>query len=830
MHGNHLLWGDLKHAIRRLARDWQFALSAVLILTLGIGVNTAIFSVVNALLFRKQPFPNSDRLVNLYQNVGDRAEPTGVSFPTYRDIAASADVFSAAAAVLPDSVMYQGSEDLRFAIAEYVTSHYLDVAGYRVTAGRWFTAVEDRAGSAPTAVIGYRTWQSKFASDYGILGRTIRLNGTPVTVVGIGPQQLASAFHPTLIADFWLSMSAIPSIEAGTNRAGLLERRGDFPFEVRARLRDGVSASQARAAMDVLARRLAADHPDTDPGKGITLLRTNDVVIHPREQDLWMKLISTILLTIVGLVLAIACSNLATMLLVRGTGRAKEVSVRLAVGATRWQLIRHFLTESVLLSLCGAAGGFVLSNWAIRYLASLIPIRFDMQIDYRILAFTLALSLITGIGLGLAPALRSTRVDLLPALRGESASSLSLTRGWFTLKNVLLAGQVAGSFLLLVGTAFLIRAVTSVDSKEPGFAVDGVALVSTNARYAGYSEAEAQRIYQELRRRIAAIPGVQAVFAGTDATLTSVNSREIEIDGAAGVNGNRLQVESAWGSPGYFETLQIPVLFGRSFQDSDVPGRPLVAVVNETMARRVFGSLNVVGRRFRYGGLEQSQEAKTPVEIVGVVRDIRSLEPGRGPQPTFYVPAAQAGVETSTFGARTLGDAVGLLQAMQSEIRSLDSALPVLGAQTMKQRIDAELMAWRSGVAFLGGMGGVALALASVGLYAVVRFAVSKRAVELGIRMALGAQRRQVVWLVMKEMTILIGVSIAIGSAVSLAAVAVLQSVVAVPSGASVVLPGADRTTLLLVVVLMAATAGLAAYIPARRAANADPSVSLRHQ
>jgi hypothetical protein len=289
-------------------------------------------------------------------------------------------------------------------------------------------------------------------------------------------------------------------------------------------------------------------------------------------------------------------------------------------------------------------------------------------------------------------------------------------------------------------------------------------------------------------------------------------------------------VESAWSAPGYFETLQIPLLFGRTVQEYDLPGRPLVAIVNETMARRVFGSPNPVGRRFRYGGFEGSLEATIPVEIVGVVRDILSLEPGRGPPAMFYLPVAQAGGDTSTFGARTLGDAAGLLQAMQQEIRSLDPTLPVLGARTMRQRIDAELLVWRGGIAFLGGMGAVALALAGVGLYAVVRFAVSKRSLELGIRMALGAQRRQVVWLVMRETTIVIGVSIGVGTLVSMAALAALESVVSVPSGVPVELPGADPLALLSVIAVMAATAGAAAYFPARRAAKADPSVSLRHQ
>ncbi len=817
--------GEFKQALRRLRRDWQFSVAAVLILALGIGANTAIFSVVNAVLFHKQPFPDSDRLVNLYQNVGDRAEPTGVSYPTYRDIAPS-EVFTAAAAVLQDGAAYQGPEDLRYAIIEYTTSNYLAVAGHRLTAGRWFTREEDTAGPVPAAVIGYRTWKNKFGGDNAILGRTVRLNGAPVLVVGIGPQQLASAFHASLVTDFWISMSGIPVLENGTNRATLLDRRGDFPFEVRARLKDGVSVSQARAALDVIARRLATDHPDTDPGKGITVVPTDDVIIHPREQDTWMRLISTTLLTIVGMVLAIACSNLATLLLVRGTARAKEVSVRLAIGATRWQIVRQFLIESSLLSISGAAGGVALSKVTIRYLSTLIPITFDMQLDYRVLAFTLALSLITGIGLGLAPALRSTRIDLLPTLKGENTTSPALNRGWFTLKNVLLAGQVTGSFLLLVGTAFLIRAVMSVRSDELGFTVNGVAIVSTNARYAGYGEAESQRIDQELRRRIAAIPGVQSAFAGSGATIVSGMTREIEIEGAPSTEGRGIPVDFAWGAPGYFETLQIPLLFGRAFQDTDSPGRPRVAIVSEAMARSVFGSLNVVGRRFRYGGLEGSKEAKVPVEIVGVVRGIRSLEPGRAPQPTFYLPAAQSGGDTSTFVARTLGDATGLVQAMQREIQSLDPTLPVLGARTMKQQIDNELMLWRGGIAFLAGMGGSALALAVVGLYAVVRFAVSKRSAELGIRMALGAQKGQVVWLVMREMTILIGVSIALGGIVSAASLALLQSSLALPFA----LPGADSTTLLLVTVAMAATAGLAAYIPARRAAAADPSSALRHQ
>ena len=823
---------DVKHAIRRLARDWQFTLAAVLILALGIGINSAVFSVVNALLFRTQPFPDSDRLVNLYQNVGGRAEPAGVSFPTYRDMAASTGVFSAVAAVLPSGVEYQG----QLAFAEYLTSNYLQVAGHAQFAGRWFTEAEDRLGAAPTAVIGYRTWQSKFRSDLRILGQTIRLNNVPVTIVGIGPGHLASASHPTLIADFSLPMSAIDSVGSHSNLPEVLDRRGQFVFEVRARLKRGVSVTEAHAAMNVLAQRLATDYPDSDPGKGITVVRTDSVVIHPGEQDLWMTLLSTTLLIIVGLVLAIACSNLATLLLVRGTNRAKEVSVRLAMGATRWQLISHLLTESVLLSLCGASAGLVLCNWTIRYLAALIPVSFDLHLDYRVLVFTLAISLVTGITLGLAPALRSTRVDLLSALRGESTpSSLSPGQRWFTMKNVLLVTQVAGSFLLLMGTAYVVRMVTSMRSQDPGFAVQGVALADISPRLSGYDQAASERLHKELRRRIAEMPGVQAVFTSAGSPVGSNVSREIEIDGppGAGTPGSntwRFGVKMALASPGYFETLQIPLLHGRTLQESDVPGRPLVAIVNETLARRIFGTPNAVGRRFRYGDAERSQEAKIPVEISGVVRDTAGLDPGTGSQAVFFLPAAQTGAELSTLVVRTSGDAAGFVKLMQREIRALDATLPVR-ARTMEQQLENDLQLWNWAVGFVGGMGLVALALASVGLYAVVRFAVSKRSVEFGIRMALGARNKQIVWLVMKEITILIGMSTMIGSAGSVAVMALAPSLIETPSTVHLeALPGVDPVAMLAVFVVMVATAGAAAYFPARRAANADPSVSLRRQ
>jgi predicted permease len=818
----HLLGHDVRQAVRRLSRDWQFSAAAVLILALGIGANTAMFSVVNALLFRPYPFPDSHRLVNLYQNVGERAEPAPVSFPVYRDIVLSSNVFSALTAVLAEDVRYQAGEGLRKAFVEHTTSSYLDVLGSRLTAGRWFTEAEDRAGGPPAAVIGYRTWERQFASDFGIIGQTIRVNGAPITVVGIGPRELTSTTHPTLVTDFWLSMSAVAGVAGSSHHAGILERRGDRNFEVRARLKEGVTLAQAQTSMDVLARQLAKDYPASDPGKGITVIPTDQVVIQPGDADTMVAYGSAVVMGIMGLVLAIACSNLATLLLVRGTGRAREVSVRLALGASRSQLVRHFLAESVLLAMCGAAAGFVLSQWTIQYLVTLPQLSFDLRIDYRILGFAVGIGLVTGIAFGLAPALRSTKVEIVSALRGGDGS-LSFTRGWFTLKNVLLAGQVAGSFLLLMVTGVLIRTVTSMQTQELGFTTEGVAVVRVGGRFAGYGEAAAERMHQELLRRIARIPGVQSAFATSGSPVGSSVGRPIEIDGSA-AGRTSFRAESTWASPGFFETLQIPVLFGRSFQEHDLPGTPHVAVVNETMARRIFGSPNAVGRRFRYGGIEQAQEVKTLVEIVGVVRDTSALQILTGPESLFYLSAAQNGVETSTLVARSSLDAEGLLQAMQREVRSFDSALPVMQARTMEQLLEARFSIWKQGSAVLGALGILALALASLGLYAVVRFSVSKRSWELGIRMALGARGRQVVWLVMRDVTILIGVAISIAGAVSVA------GMILVRSATHVEVPGADPATILSVVAILAATGVAAAYFPARRAAKADPSLSLHHQ
>ena len=630
---------DTRHAARRLLRDWRFTAAAVLILGLGIGANTAIFSVVNATLFREPMFANPDRLVEIYQNTREGGQGVN-TYPAYLDMAEYTSVFAQiTAASVPNGATYLDRGAVRSGVVEYTTATYLAVLGLRPSLGRWFDAAEDRPGTDIVAVIGHQAWTTRFGGDPSVIGRTIRMQGVPVTIVGVGPVGHNATLNIGLVTDFWLPMSAVPAL-GGPPRA--LERRPvEAGFFVKARLRDGVTVAQAQSAMDNLGRRLAAEYPNEDPGKGISVFASADVRVHP-QMDLLLTAIASLLLGVVGLVLAIACSNLATLLLVRAAARAKEVSVRLAVGATRWQLIRHLLTESVLLSVAGGVVGCVLAWWIIRSLSAIeLPIAVDFSLDYRVLAFALGLSLVTGVIFGLAPAFKATRVDLVTTLR-DDGQTRSAEHRWLTLKNALVVFQVAVSAVLLAGTSVFLQMIVAARAQRAGFAVDGVAMLETDARYAGYSGVRAATLYEELRRRVAATPGVQS------ATLTrgqpmNVTGLPYVVEGAAAasaaaiVGGGQI-----WAGPGFFETLRIPILFGRAIDERDREGAPLAAVISETMARQYFGGVNAVGRRFR---IDQDPNW---IEVVGIARDTGTADLGDDlldPTPQLvYRSPAQSGL------------------------------------------------------------------------------------------------------------------------------------------------------------------------------------------
>jgi predicted permease len=824
---------DTRYSVRRLARDWRFTTAAVFILGLGIGANTAIFSIINATLFRAQHFADPNRLVDIYQNGSNPGGMDGNSYPAYMDISAYTDVFqSTTAALVPRGVHYQDEYVLRSAIVEHTTSTYLSVLGLRPSLGRWFDTTEDTIGAAVVAVVGHEAWKKKFQADPSVIGRTIRIDGVPVTIVGVGPAGHRSTINLSIVTDFWLPVSSLPAF--GAPRA--LERNPDeAAFLVKARLSDGVTVAQAQAAMNILSARLATEYPKEDPGKGITVLASSDVRIHPQIDGL-LEAIASLLLVVVGLVLAIACSNLATLLLVRGIARAKEMSVRLALGATRTQLVRHLLVESLLLSIAGGITGCILAWWAFRYLSTFdVPIAVDLSLDHRVLLFTLGVSLITGMAFGLAPALKATRIDLAQTLRGDGETR-SPEHRWLTLKNALVVFQVAVSALLLGGTSVFIQILSASQTERVGFAIDGIAILETDARYAGYSIAATDKVYEEIRRRVNAIPGVESAILirglpmQTEGVAVIAESDTV----TAGPSVVSRNAGAIWAGPGYFDTLRIPILFGRAMDERDRGDTPRVAVISETMARQYFGARDLVGaigRRFRP---ERDTKANAWIEVVGVASDIGTadlLNDLTDPTPpVFYRLFSQWDAPPTTVLARTSMSAGELVSAMQQELRDVNARLPVISAKTMKQYLEESLAGPKAIATFLGVLGMLGICLAGIGLYAVVAFAVSRRSREIGIRMALGARSHQVVWAVAREVAVLVGVGTGAGLALTVISILALRAVTISTPGISLYRPTTDPVMLIGLAAFMAIVGVAAAFVPARRAARMDPMIAIRHE
>jgi macrolide transport system ATP-binding/permease protein len=821
---------DTRYAARRLARDWRFTMAAVLILGLGIGANTAIFSLVNAALLRGQALPDPDRLVDIYQN--DRGgRPIASSFAAYLEMAEYRDIFaSISASFVPSNVSYLHDGAVRSGIAEHVTPTYFDVRGLRPSVGRWFEQTEDTPGAALVVVLGHQIWTTRFRADPSVVGSTIRIQGVPATIVGVGPANYRGTLNVGLVTDFWLPISSIAAVNQLPAPTDASRDSNSFRgFFVKARLREGRTVAQAKAAMDILARRRAAEHPDDKGGAGISVFSSSDVRIHP-QADALMSALASVVLVIVGLVLAIACSNLATLLLVRGAARAKEVSVRLAIGASRRQIIRHLLAESVLLSLAGGAAGWLLAWWGVRALRGIeLPVTVDVTLDVRVLAFAFALSLLTGVAFGLAPALKATRIDLLPTLRDEGTPPVDHRR--LTLKNALIVFQVALSVLLLGGASVFLQLLSATRALHVDYAVNGVAMIETDARYAGYSGSGARTVYEELRRRIAAVPGVQSAALLRGMPMDG-NSIPIVVDGAAGQTGS-VEATMFEAGPGFFETLRLPLLYGRGFDERDRADTPRVAVISEKMARQHFGTVNAVGRRFR-----REDDPNSWTEVIGVARNTGTgdfsddiLDPLA---PPFYRSHTQSDALPTTVIARTSGDAATLVATMQRELRALDIALPVITTKTMAQDLAEKQRAPKLVATFLGVLGALGLMLASIGLYAVVAFAVARRSREIGIRMALGARNQQVVWSVARGVAGLVGVGTGAGLTLAVVAMLALRAV----SGStdlgigdvSVYSPDIDPLALLAIVAIMALVGVAAACVPARRAARMNPLVALRHE
>ena len=812
---------DVRDAGRHLAAAPGFTVAAIAILALGIGSSTAIFSAVDAFALRSRPFARPTELVNIYQD-SDDGRPESNSYPTYVDVSQYTDLFSGVGAVMPEGngTLLTDSGDADFVQIEFATSSYFPVLGLQPGLGRWFTPDEDRPGVPPAAVLTHAAWQRRFGSDPGVIGRTIRVSGAAVTIVGVGPVR-HNGFVAGLASDFWMSISALGPV-GGAFRGATLTRRDDHWFQIVARLAPGRTGPEAQSAMNVLAERIGREFPESDRGRKMTVLSAADVRVHP-EIDAMIYPTAGLNLLLTALLLAIVCSNLANLMLARGSTRTRELAVRLAIGATRAQIIRSLVVESVLLAVAGGAVGLALAWWAIGLIDSVelplaLPVKAFITLDYRVAAFAIGVSLLSGLAFGLLPAIRNSRRDLSDTLKIDSRAARGALRV-ADLRGLLIVVQIAISLALIACGGILLRSMLNAMRVDLGFDPRSVVAVTVDPMQAGRSAQQAMQTLLDLRERAASHPGVELAALATRAPVTPFGpSNTIVLDEHAihRTESGTVEVASAGVTPDYFRALRIGILFGREFTPADRTGADRVAIVSEAMARRFWGNPDVVGRRYRHGGSD------TPwVTIVGVARDVPIVSPGETPRPFVYRPFAQGGFGRAALIMRGSGEPAALIAAVRQEVRAVDPLIPLMQPAPMQGHIDRSLAAPRAAARLLTALGLMAVLLACVGIYSVVAFSVARRRNEMGVRMALGATAPQVVGMVVREMAQLVTIGVAAGLALAAFIAPALRSLL-------IGIQPLDARTFAIVTAGVAAVALITAWLPARRAAEANPAAVLR--
>ena len=819
------LFGDVRYALRGLAANRLFSVVAIGSLALGIGLNSALFSVVNALLLRPLAVSNPDQLVRIY-TTSEIPEST-FSYPDLRDVQRETTVFSAIAAhtLMFANVSHEGQSQLL--LGEIVTANYFDTLGVRAALGRVFDATEDRTeGGNRVALIADSLWRRQFGGDRTVLGRSLRVRGVDYTIVGVLPARF-SGMTPGLKAELWVPISMVADVEPiGMNDIVVspegktrLTQRGNRWMFVTARLAPGASLAQARAAVDSTMERLRHDYPQTNGDRHGVVRPAASVRIHPTIDNALLPGAAAIMIA-VGLVLLVACANIANLLLARGSSRRREMAIRVAVGAGRVRLVRQLLAESFVLASLGGLAGLLLAAWSVRLVLGIqpalpIPITLDLSLDARVLGFTALVAMATGLLFGLAPALQATRTDLVPSLKDDAAALSG--GGRMRLRGLLVVAQVTVCVVLLVGAALLTRGAMRAARVDIGFHPEGLAITTVDLAMHRYSADRGAVFYRDALDRVRAIPGVtSAALVERLPFSPNLHTRNLLVEGKTyppDARGDLLDVTAV--TSGYFRTLGVPVLQGRDFDNRDTEGSPPVVIVNEAMARKYWPGVSAVGRRIRAHG------ASAPFEVVGVVRDYKVRTVGESPVPFVHFARAQRYAPSVSILARTTGDAADLARAMRRALLSLEPELVFIENQPMETAIATTLFPVRAGAALGAGFGVLALLLAAIGLYGVTAFWVSRRTREIGIRIALGATPRAVIARVLAQGLMLVLCGLIAGG---LLAIAATRSLVGMLYGVSSIDPisYAAATAVLLAVALAAN------IIPARRAARVDPMIALR--
>ena len=804
-----MLWLDLRYGGRMLVKNPGFTLIAVVTLALGIGANTAIFSVVNAVLLRPLPYPEADRLIWLTERQ-EQIPTRWVSYPNFLDWRARNQSFEAIATIRSWPITLTGDGEAQSVASRMVTADYFRVMRIRPLLGRDFSSEEDRFGAPSVTLISYAFWQSQFGGDPEIVGRTITLNNQPFKVVGVMPQE----FQHQGPSAMWVltEQYAVPD-------SGWFRRADRIVGNVIARLKPGVTIEQARADMKSIEQQLISEYPMQNGGNTIRLVTLQESIVGDSRAPLLL------LFAAVGLVLLIACANVANLLLARAATRQKEFAIRAALGASRWRVLRQLLIESVLLGMAGGGLGLLLASWGVDLLIKFapqdLPRLAGITIGWRVLGFTLALASLTGIVFGLAPAWQSSRTDLQEALK-EGGRSVSDARGG-RLRNAFVVTEVALALVLLVGAGLLIKSLARLFSSDSGFNAANVLTMELLPREAYPSRPKLMQFHSQLLERISALPGVEAACVGNDdlpglepGWQTDINP---EINGAyQNINPGEL-INVDWGiiTEDYFKAMGIPLKQGRTFSVQEGLQGAAVVLVDEQLARRFWPNGDALGKHIKY-------DSPTPHEIIGVVGDVRnygSETPGR---IKMYTPFGRWPLPSSTLAVRSTGvDPLNLAAAIKSEVQAINSDVPVSEIATLESLLARRIAPRRFNTWMLGLFAAIALLLAAVGIYGVMSYAVTQRTHEIGIRMALGAETRHVLKLVLGHGMMLVLMGVTIGLAGAFALTRLMSSLL---FGVS----ATDPVTFVAIMTLLAGVALLACYIPARRAAKVDPMVALRYE
>ena len=810
---------DIRYAVRGLLKRPGFVAIAVITLALGIGANTAIFSIVNAVLLRSLPVDRPGEIVSVAVRGKDDSF-SAFSYPNYEDFRDRNEVLSGLLVYrfVPLSLSRGGMNERVWGYE--VSGNYFDVLNVKPFQGRTFLPEEDKTKlSAPVIVVSYDSWQRRFAGDPNLVGKDVLINNHQFKVIGIAPEGFKGTefvYSP----EMWLLTSMIEWVEPG---ATWLDNRKTKNFFGIGRLKNGVSSQQAETSLNLLAQQLGKEYPDSNEGQMIRIDAPGFIL-----PDLRGAVVSFtwVMMAAVGLVLLVTCTNLAGLMLARATDRRREIAIRLAMGANRLRLIRQLLTESILLSFVGGAAGVFLALWILRGLMTFrppidFPLAMDVDVDWRVLLFSLAVSLAAGAIFGLAPALQATRPNVSTALKDTAAQGGAVkTR----LRSVLVVAQIAISLVVLIAAGLVVRTLQQLQTMNPGFDSRNGLTMSFDLGLQGYDEARGQQFYRQLNERLQTLPGVESAAVMSYIPLSlNYNSNNVFVEGKPAERGENVPLAmTASVGPDYFRTMKTPILQGREFTEQDQEKSEKVAVVNEAFVRRLMPELqttaDAVGRRFSFRG-----PGGPWVRIVGVTPTGKYFNIAEDPRPFVWTPMSQDYNSSGILVVRTNGNPEGLFGPVRSQVQSLDPNLPLFDVKTLTEHIKLALFPAKVAATVLGVFGLVALMLAAIGVYGITSYAVAQRTHEIGVRLALGAQLSDVLKLILShglKLTI-IGASLGL-----FGAYLATRAITSVLYGVS----ATDPLTFGFVSLLLVGVALIACYVPARRATKVEPLIALRNE